>query len=497
MVNRRKKGFTASQSKLTSRRLRSATVGTHVPRRTRSNMNGASMGFSNPRKQKRATRGYVDTILPTTSTRESSSQYSRRVSRREFTEGVQRRVRLRRLVVILAFLVVALGIAGVVGAVTFFGSLDGKMALKDSDAASALVAARAGEPFYTLVSADLDEEGAPGGVEGPDAFALVRVDSENRAATIVSIPATLQVMLKDGKTHPLREAATLEGDASLVKAVASFAGVNVSHFVKTDAAGVARLVDKVGGIEVDVAEEVDDPTAGDVYLPVGRQTLDGRGALTLLRATNFTDKVERQSANQRAVLAALSVKLFGDGSLGFLTLLDDVGDAFQTDVGAHDALSLADTLRGMDASVVLGALVPGYEFERDGVVYYRSLADAWTTMMGLVEAGENPVVEQETPDVDPGSFTITVQNGSGITGGAAQLATTLTDRGFKVEETGNAEGQGAFDETLVVYNDDAFEAAAQSVVDVLGFGRAIPGNGFYTFETDVLVVLGQDGKPTS
>ncbi len=48
-----------------------------------------------------------------------------------------------------------------------------------------------------------------------------------------------------------------------------------------------------------------------------------------------------------------------------------------------------------------------------------------------------------------------------------------------------------------MYNDDAFEAAAETVVASLGLGRTVPGRGFYTFDTDVLVVLGKDWKPTS
>lgn len=497
MVNRRKKGFSATQSKLTSRRLRSATVGTHVPRRARSDMNGASMGFSSPRKQKRAARGYVDTILPSTASRESSSQYSRRVSRREFTDEVRRRARVRRIVVAVACLAVALCAAAVVGAATFFGSLDAKMSLGESDASSALVAAKAGEPFYALVAADLDEAGSAGGTAGPDALALVRVDRAARAATVVSIPANLRIALKDGEVHQLREAAVAEGDASLVSAVASFADVGVSHLVKIDAEGIVRLVDKAGGVEVDIAEEVDDPTAGDVYLPAGRQTLDGRSALTLLRASNFESGVERQSANQRAVLSALSPKLFGDSALGFLALLDGLDGAFKTDMGASDALALADALRGMEAGDVRGALVPGYETEHEGAAYYAPSLEAWSAMMELVEAGEDPVVEEQVSLVDPASFTITVRNGSDIAGGAAQLASTLGDRGFDVTETGNTDVYAAYDETLIVYNDDKFEAAAQTVVDALGFGRTVPGAGFYTFETDVLVVLGKDWKPTA
>ena len=91
MVNKRKQGLTQARAKLTSHRMRSATVGTHVPRRSSRHMNGEAVGFSSPRKRKRAARGIVETILPVTSSGESSSQYARRVSRREFAQDIQRK----------------------------------------------------------------------------------------------------------------------------------------------------------------------------------------------------------------------------------------------------------------------------------------------------------------------------------------------------------------------------------------------------------------------
>ena len=472
MVNKRKQGLTQARAKLTSHRMRSATVGTHVPRRSSRHMNGEAVGFSSPRKRKRAARGIVETILPVTSSGESSSQYARRVSRREFAQDIQRKARIRRIVAIAVCLLGAVAVAAAVGVATFFGSLDAKLGLKDSDAASALVAPKAdAKAFYTVVSADLDAPGSANATDGPDAIALVRVDEETRAVTVVSIPPTLQVSLKDGKKHPLREASTQEGDAALVSAVADFAGVNV-------------------------AEEVDDPNAGDAYLPAGAQTLDGAQALTFLRASNFSNGLEVQAANQRELLTALSLRLLGEGRLSFLATLDNVGGSFQTDLSAAAALSVADALRGVDSSSVYGALVPGYETARDGASSYAVSSDAWKSMMELVAAGSEPVVEQTAPQVDPGSFTITVRNGSGVTGGAGQIADALKDRGFDVTETGNTDTY-VYDETLVVYNDDAFEAAAETVVASLGLGRTVPGAGFYTFDTDVLVVLGKDWKPTS
>ena len=273
MVNKRKQGFTQARSKLTSHRMKSATVGTHVPRSSR-HMNGESVGFSSPRKQKRAARGVVDTILPTTASGELVAvrppRQPPRVHPGNTAQGARAPHRRDR-----------------------------------------------GLP-------------ARGGVPSPPPWAWRRSSGRSRTVTVVSIPPTLQVSLKDGKTHPLREAQTQEGDAALVSAVADFAGVDVAHYVKIDAESIVRLVDALGGIEVNVAEEVDDPNAGDAYLQPGTQTLDGAKALTFLRASNFTDGLESQAANQRAFLTALSLRLLGDGSVGFLTTLDNVSWILRT-----------------------------------------------------------------------------------------------------------------------------------------------------------------------
>ena len=256
------------------------------------------MGFSSPRKRKRAARGIVETILPVTSSGESSSQYARRVSRREFAQDIQRKARIRRIVAIAVCLLVAVAVAAAVGVATFFGSLDAKLGLKDSDAASALVAPKAdAKAFYTVVSADLDAPGSANATDGPDAIALVRVDEETRVVTVVSIPPTLQVSLKDGKKHPLREASTQEGDAALVSAVADFAGVNVAHYVKTDAihrAPRGRPRRRRG----ERGRGGGRPERGRCLPAGGHPDARRRAGAHVLRASNFSNGLEVQAANQ-------------------------------------------------------------------------------------------------------------------------------------------------------------------------------------------------------
>ena len=83
-----------------------------------------------------------------------------------------------------------------------------------------------------------------------------------------------------------------------------------------------------------------------------------------------------------------------------------------------------------------------------------------------------------------------------MTGGATTLAQILTDAGFTVAETGNADSY-VYTETLVIYLDPEYKQACEAVVQALGIGRVVNGLNGYTFDTEVLVVLGSDWKPLS
>lgn len=480
-----------------SRKMQQSYIGTHVSRGSaprKRHMNAEDVGFASSRKKQRAARGMIDHVVPNATSGESASEHARRVAHREYTREIQRQARVRRvLVAVIAVALVAVVGAGA-GVAGYLGSVSGKLALPGDGVSSALAAQDEGVPYYVLLAADLDA--SDGSNDQVDALLLARVDEQGKAATLVQIPTNVRVLLSDGEYHPISDARAQGGDSELVSAVASLAGVGVSHYVRTDAEGLSHLVDEVGGVEVQLVEEVDDPSAGDAYLPAGAQLLDGETALVLLRAQNYTNGLETQASHQCAFAAALAEKLLQINALPFVLKLDAVASDVQTDWSAREALSVAAALRGMTAASVLSAQVPGYETVSNGETYYVAQTSSWQAMMEKVEAGEDLAVTDAVTgsDVDPASFTITVRNGSGVTGGAAQLGEILTNAGYKVEEVGNTDNQ-VYTETLVVYNDAAMQPAAEAVVATLGSGRVIASNGFYAFETDVLVVLGKDWKP--
>ena len=290
-------------------------------------------------------------------------------------------------------------------------------------------------------------------------------------------------------------------DATLISAVSRFAGVDIAHYAKTDVENIGKMIDTLGGITLNLSEEVDDPRAGDVFIPAGQQTIGSGQIATLLRACNYTDGKTGQARVQCSVIAAILEKLAGgQGAIADATMIDSVSSTVSTDLTSQQALDMAQAFSGIAAGEVDIERVPGSETQRDGVTVFQASANSWTDLMERIDAGSQPSNEEQAADnanegtVDHGSFTITVRNGAGITGAAAQMSEQLRADGFNVVETGNTDSP-AYTETLIIYKDSAFEPAAEEVAASLANGRVVNGGDYYTFDSNILVVLGSDWKP--
>jgi len=496
MARRRKTALSARERRKIPR-MSNVTIGTHVSRPVEAlpSRDLATHGFSNPRKAKRARKGMVDHIRPETLSGESRSDFAKRVNKLHFTESIQRKARAKSAFFSVSIAVLAAAVAVGVGVIAYAGAVSSKMGLGDSNAREALVAPKESEPYYVLIAAEFFEPGRED--IGPNLLMLLRIDEANQKAALLNIPPNLQMRLSDGEYHRICEAQLLAGDAELVRAVSELVGVPISHFAKTNREGFIRLVDKLGGITVDVPEEVDDPRVGSVYLPAGRQKLSGEEALILSRATNYMSGEELRAENQCRLAAALIQEIVDTSRVSLILALDDLAAEVSTSYPATGFLSLVNSFRGFNTLNIKMAVVPGYSqtSTSSGIKYYVVREVAWANMKDLFISGGNPAEAVFSPDaVDHDSFTITVRNGSGTTGAARQMADYLTARGFLVEEVGNADVY-IYDETLIIYGDRENAAAAVTVQRSLGVGRVIASNGFYSFDTDILVVLGGDWKP--
>lgn len=497
----RKKGFSASQTRRTSRRMGDSMIGSHHERPSaargrhaagRSAAGTTKVDFSDSRRSRRATRGYVDQVDVAATSGESDADYARRTGRRGYVEQIQAQARKRRLMVAAIIAVAVAAVAVFAGTSAYFAFSDSRLSLGDSNAKDALAAPAEGEPYYALCTAVLGTATEPDNPAG-EAYQVVRIDEAARVLTFVSVPPQIMVSLSDGQVHPLSDARAIGGDAELIDQVEALLGVEISHFARTDAAGLAQLVDIVGGVPVDVTAEVDDPRAGITVLKSGQQTLDAGQALTLLRASNYTDGLLTQAKMRAAFTVNLAGRATSGEGLSFPSVIGDGAAAVSTDWSSAQLIALGDKLRPLTEATVYAAVVPGRVTEADGVATYEVAGEDLAAMMEAVKAGAAPEsAEGNVANVDRTAITVEVRNGSGIQGAAARCGELLTSDGYKVEAVGNVDDGTAYPETLVIYQGNENEIAAKAVVSDLSAGRVVNGGDFYTFNTDVLVIIGQD-----
>lgn len=501
MFDRFRNGYSTFRVRKMSRGARESTVGNlnasggpiHANRNQR--MNASSVRFSNSRRQRRATKGEVDHIVPQARTRESESQFARRTKRQTGPEAVKRRALIQRILIAVLAVAVLAGVGIGVGVFVFNTSTNSKLAIGNENLKNVLAAQPSSGPYYALFTADFDEVSKQNPAEKPDVLLLARIDEQNKACTLVSIPANLQVRLSDGAYHDLADAVSIDGDDALIKAVNNFTGVSISHYAKIDRAGFLKLRDSIDPITVTITEEIDDPMAGPVYIPTGERVLSDTEVITYMKASNFTEGVSTRAINQCTYATLMCENALSATSFGRLSMIDSIAGSLKTDWTVSELADVADAFEGFKASDFLIGFVPGYETVHGTTSTFTPFTLDWQAVMAAVEVGSDPQspLKVDTSGVDPGSFTVTVRNGTTITGLAGEYTDYLNGLGYRVEETGTTDSP-SFDETLIIYKDDAHKAAAESIRQVIYIGRIIPSDGFYSFDTDVLLIIGGDRK---
>ena len=247
----------------------------------------------------------------------------------------------------------------------------------------------------------------------------------------------------------------------------SLLGIKLSHYAAIDAQNFAQLVDELGGIDVNLPEDIVDAQAGDMRLSAGEQTLGGEQAVFACRADDYAVNAEETRGKVQALVAvALMQKATSvEGGFGYYMRMDGLANLVQTDMDVKAIGAFLESIRSISAENMQVAALPTYSAQSSGKTYQVPVDDAITEMMNRIRAGETPQANAADVlgSIDAGSYTVSVYNGGDVVGAASEAADMLRQVGFNVTDTGNTSMQ-VYDETLVVYGDADKENAANAVV---------------------------------
>ncbi|MFE9374591.1 LCP family protein [Streptomyces sp. NPDC006711] len=168
------------------------------------------------------------------------------------------------------------------------------------------------------MSADEKKKLHTGSAEGKRTDSMILLHTGDNGNTMVSLPRDSWVTIPSfkgsdsGKSFPskgkdkLNAAFSIDGPELLVRTIEANTGLHIDHYAEIGFAGFANIVDAVGGVEIDIPQDIKDKDSGADFKK-GKQTLDGQQALAFVRNRHgyAAGDLER-TKNQQKFLSALA-----------------------------------------------------------------------------------------------------------------------------------------------------------------------------------------------
>ena len=261
-----------------------------------------------------------------------------------------------------------------------------------------------------------------------DTMMVASLDPVGHTVSLLSIPRDLiDTPLGNGNTygpklnslmsyadaHP--KAFPKGGIRTLEDAVGALLGIEIHYYARLDFVGFIKMIDAVGGVDIDVPRGFEDPTY-DGYgmskagysITAGLHHFDGVGALAYARSRKALGESDfTRQARQQQILVALRAKATQGGSLLFElpALLDAVGQTIRSDLPADRLPALAAIMdevgRNDVTSVVIRSPLVHPKSTRFGDSQEPDLARILAVAAGLFSGTRHATVTLADPEADP------------------------------------------------------------------------------------------------
>ena len=314
----------------------------------------------------------------------------------------------------------------------------------------------------------------------------------------ISIPRDSYVPIAGHGNDKITHAHAFGGPQLSVQTVENFLGVDVDHYLEINYEGFQKLVDILGGVNIDVEKKMyyTDPTQNLVInLKPGYQILDGHNALGYVRfrhdGMGDIGRIIRQEKFMKALLAQLKT---ADGLTKLPEIAQVMPDYVMTDITPTDIIYFASKFGMFKNHDIVTYMVPGTPQYIDKISYW--LPDT-TTMSADVQSmldGTYVPAEQRKKDLaekDP-IVKINIQNGCGTQGVAKKLADKLKPNRFETVATGNADNFN-YQKSEVHINKGLGKEYTEKIRQALP-GIKIVQVDNVSQQADAIIIIGKDMK---
>lgn len=207
-----------------------------------------------------------------------------------------------------------------------------------------------------------------------DTMMLVSIDPVKKTAAFISIPRDMAVQIPGYGEHKMNAAYFYGeyykepggGAALAVATVEKLFGVPIKYYVTINFSGFEKVVDALGGVDINVPYAIDDyeyPTPDNgtmrIHFNAGQQHMDGATALIYVRTRHADGDFARQARQRQLITALRSRALQLDVLPRIPGIISSVGDAVRTNISFDEQIGLVRLLTSMgNEQVVQTAISP-------------------------------------------------------------------------------------------------------------------------------------------
>ncbi len=327
-----------------------------------------------------------------------------------------------------------------------------------------------------------------------DTIIVVSLDMERNLVRLLSIPRDLWVDIPGHGPDRINtadlwgELAQPGGGPELVKqTIYRNLGIPIHYWVRVDFDGFKKIIDTVGGVDVDV-----DCPLPDIELETGVQHMDGELALWYARSRLTTNDFDR-GRRQRKLLMALWEQALSPSIIPQIpSLLATMNDTIQTDLPPDQIIALAFLGLKLKPNQIFSQSIGPWQVQN------------WTTPGGaavllprhdkikeLLDSFYGPIDLDFLERVS--QTTVAVQNGTSRPEAGPLAVSSLHWAGFQAQEIEPVSAPVAASQVIVY---DAGQDVAELAAITLDL---MPSSLSYqpdpTRKYDILIILGEDYDP--
>ena len=216
-----------------------------------------------------------------------------------------------------------------------------------------------------------------GDVGRSDTLFVVMYDSKKNHAALLSIPRDTMVKIPENGWDKINHAYAYGGHKMTIQTVEEFLGIRINNYVVIDFKGFVRIVDAIGGIDIDVEKNMyyTDPYDDDglvIDLAKGKQHLDGKKAIEYVRYRDEEGDIGRIKRQQKFVAAIYDKITSAQILLKVPGLVKEIATMVQTDMSLSDIATLAKAMHAemKESEGLTMATVPGEPAYIDDISYW-------------------------------------------------------------------------------------------------------------------------------